>query len=119
MYHVTTCVEDQGEVELRLAVSVRPEGHRQYHYTTAPAKALQILLKPFCRPRTLTAKICFDMVSGFGVLQVVSVLALLAFIQFLTRFIMWSWKLLRVLFSIPNAVSVSVFFPFDKGEESS
>ena len=38
MYHVTTRALDQGGVEPRLAVSVRPEGHRQYHYTTAPAK---------------------------------------------------------------------------------
>ena len=30
--HVTTHALDQGGVELRLAV--RPEGHRQYHYTT-------------------------------------------------------------------------------------
>ena len=36
MYHVTTRALDQGGVEPRLAVSVRPEGHRQYHYTTAP-----------------------------------------------------------------------------------
>ena len=40
MYHVTTCALDQGGVEPRLAVSVRPEGHRQYHYTTAPAGVL-------------------------------------------------------------------------------
>ena len=69
------------------------------------------------RPHALTAKICFDMVPGFGsYLQVVvGVLALLAFIQFQTRFIMWSWKLFRVSFPIPNAVSVSCFFfPFDK-----
>ena len=42
-------------------------------------------------------------------------LALLAFIQFQTRFIMWSWKLFGVSFPIPNAVFVSCFFfPFDK-----
>ena len=53
--------------------------------------------------------------SWFWVLQVVvGALALLAFIQFQTRFIMWSWKLFRVSFPIPNAVSVSCFFfPFD------
>ena len=32
-----TRVLDQGGVEPRLAVSVRPEGHRQYYCTTAPA----------------------------------------------------------------------------------
>ena len=37
MYRVTTRALDQGGVEPRLAVSLRPEGHRQYHYTTAPA----------------------------------------------------------------------------------
>ena len=37
MYHVTTRALDQGGVEPRLAVSLRSEGHRQYHYTTAPA----------------------------------------------------------------------------------
>ena len=37
MYHVTTCALDQGGVEPRLAVSLRSKGHRQYHYTTAPA----------------------------------------------------------------------------------
>ena len=29
---------DQGGVEPRLAVSLRPEGHRQYHYTTTPLR---------------------------------------------------------------------------------
>ena len=29
---------DQGGVEPRLAVCVRPEGHPLYHYTTRPAK---------------------------------------------------------------------------------
>ena len=37
VYHVTTRALDQGGVEPRLAVSLRSEGHRQYHYTTAPA----------------------------------------------------------------------------------
>ena len=32
---------DQGRVEPRPAVSLRPEGHRQYHYTTAPADEVQ------------------------------------------------------------------------------
>ena len=39
MYHVTTRALDQGGVEPRLAVSLRSEGHRQYHYTTAPANS--------------------------------------------------------------------------------
>ena len=38
MYHVTTRALDQRGVEPRLAVSVRSEGYRQYHYTTTPAK---------------------------------------------------------------------------------
>ena len=37
VYHVTTCALDQDGIEPRLAVSLRPKGHRQYHYTTAPA----------------------------------------------------------------------------------
>ena len=41
MYHVTTCALDQGGVEPRLAVSVRPEGHRQYHYTKPPARQVK------------------------------------------------------------------------------
>ena len=38
MYHVTTRALDQGGVEPRLAVSVRPEGQTLCHYTTGPAK---------------------------------------------------------------------------------
>ena len=44
LYWALVCVPrptralDQGGVEPRLAVGVRPEGHRQYRYTTAPAR---------------------------------------------------------------------------------
>ena len=41
VYHVTTRALDQGGVEPRLAVSVRPEGRRQYHYTSPPARQVK------------------------------------------------------------------------------
>ena len=53
MYHVSTRALDQGldqgGVEPRLAVSVRPEGRRQYHYTTAPAADVDLpYMADFC-----------------------------------------------------------------------
>ena len=49
---------DQGGVEPRLAVSLRPEGHRQYHYTTdAPSDA-----PAFCRSYNIRCCCCTSLV---------------------------------------------------------